>query len=258
MRSYMQAVRCHTVSHILCVQVSGLGTALQVFLVARQHSAVSKIRWPTSLSATTNFSRYSSSNTASQRRLRRIDDLMILPDCSVMGVSKREAEYLLRADRSMRQQGHLKSMTVAVTHLAFLRWMHPATVVNVPGRINPATFSAVLPWHAFGAKLSFPAPPQHEQVARNVLATQLFNGETDYEQQGSQCGATPAGQNRERKRLLGVLLFEPRKGAKQARDVISGVKQVVEARQRKVYWEGSSLASVCNQEADKLQFKASK
>jgi hypothetical protein len=132
------------------MQVQGLGKAIQP-LLGDEHAAVNKISWPTSVVATENFSRYADGDieTSSHGRLRHANHLAISSDGSIVALSNREAEYLLRADRSLRQSGKQQSMQVAITHLAFIRWLHPAAASTDP----QAPSSVLLPWHAFWWKL---------------------------------------------------------------------------------------------------------
>lgn len=77
-------------------QVHDLGTALQVLMDSNQHTIASKIPWQRSVVVTANFSRCAEGQCSG--RLRQAEHLAILPDCSIVGISSREAEYLLRAE----------------------------------------------------------------------------------------------------------------------------------------------------------------
>jgi hypothetical protein len=260
---------------LLCgMQVQGLGAAIQTLLDQRQHTAVSKIPWPTSITATINFSccAASDSGTASPGRLRRANNVAVLPDGSILAISDREAEYLLRADRSLRHNGDQNSMRVAITNLAFIEWLHPAAVSNAPKTSQPTSTSkskckktlsrALLPRYAFGGSLDSITPRQVDTLGRNVLAAQLFNGETDLEEVVSHCSShndaeAQVKRNQRRIRLLGSLLFDETSSPEQVSEVSTGAEQLVQARQRGVYWEGSSLQTVCRQEAEKLRFGSS-
>jgi hypothetical protein len=247
------------------MQVQGLETAMEPLLEPEQNASVGNIPWPPSVKATVNFSRYAAGDiqTASRGRLRCANYLAMLPDGSIVVISDREAEYLLRADRGLRLKGAQKWMQVAVTNLAFVRWLPPATVIRLPGTRARGAFSALLPWHAFGGSLGAISPGQVGTLGNNVLAAQLFNGETDFEQQVSKCNIgsdadveAEAHRDQVRKRMLRSFLFAGSKSAMDASDVMAGAEQVVKARQRGVYWEGSSLQEICKEKADKLQFQA--
>jgi hypothetical protein len=172
---------------MLCgVQVQGLGDAIKILLDRRQQTAVINIPWPASITATVNFSRFAASQigTASPGRLQRASYDAILPDGSVVAISNREAEYLLRAERRLRQneEDGQEPIRVAITNLAFVEWLHPLATCNGP-EASQATYthqktrSSILQqmW-AFGASSESLFPRQDEMVARNILAAQLFKG----------------------------------------------------------------------------------
>lgn len=241
------------------MQVLGLDQALEGLLDRELHPAVSKIRWPCSVLATVNFSRYAAVAASSHGRLRLGDNLVMLQDCSLVLISQREAEYLLRADRLLRQQG--KSMIAAVTNLAFVRWRHPAALVWTLGR-SARSFSPILPQHALGASMKFESSAQYDCIARNVVATQLFNGETDFEHQDALAGAAAdAGhstdQGKERKGAVCSLLFvSTEDGQADTTGAMAGTaKQLVQARQRSVFWEGSCLEALCKEAIDRQLFR---
>jgi hypothetical protein len=113
----------------------------------------------------------------------------------------------------------------------------------------------------FGGSLGPRSPRVCEDIAENVLALQLFNGETDFEQQVSQCSVESHAndaveRDKKRKRSLVWFLFEGTTCAQQAGEVMAGAEQLVKARRRGAYWEGSSLQEVCREETEKLQFIA--
>jgi hypothetical protein len=253
-------VKIVAVTQMYGMQAQGLGSAIQA-LIGPKHAAVRKISWPASVAATVNFSRYADGGveTASHGRLRRANYLALLPDGCIVALSNREAEYLLRAARILRQKGKQQSMRVAITNHAFVRWLHPAVVSSIHGALASDLTNVLQPWHAFGGKLSSTSAHLVSTLARNVVAVQLFNGETDFGQPFSQRredndAHTQAKRNQKRKQTLGSLLFEGTRCAEHASEIMAGAKQLVQARQRGVYWEGSSLQGVCKDETDRIRF----
>lgn len=187
----------------------------------RQQATTSWVPWPAEVKVTANFSRCGNGQLSclSQGRLRRTEHLAILPGSSIDGISSREAEYVLRADRRLRQQGH--SMSVAVTHLAFMRWLHPMMLTNsTPMHDSPYSGNGVhgahpvVPWHAFGNRLGFNSPYVCRKIACHVAALQLFSGETDFEHQNT------------------LNRTEPNLGIE--------------------YWEGCTLEDLCRTQADTM------
>ena len=244
---------------MISLQVDGLAQAFRPLLdPVEQRDCVSKIAWPSAISATHNFYCAVNDYEASYHgRLRQIGDVAILQDSSMVALSHRESEYLLRADRKLRQQGKLAFIKVAITSLDFLRWLHPAAAAWPWIRSTRSARTAVVPLHAFGGSLTFCSAPQYENLAMSVVAAQLFNGETDYEQKSSLSKAESdlARRDQLRKRVLKSLLFHTTADAHTTNAIVAGAKQVVQARQRGVYWKGSLIESVCMEEEDRLQFK---
>lgn len=170
----------------LGLQALSLQASLDGLLKIGQKVSVTSIAWPSSVCATTNLSHCynrGSLKFAAQGRLHKAKYLADLPDCSIVAVSCREAEYLLRAARRLLHEG--RSMCVADTHFAFMRWLHPATLCDPWECSSPNHFNAAPPWHAHGAGVQLSLRDEHQQVARNVAALQVFNGETDYENQNA-------------------------------------------------------------------------
>lgn len=83
------------------MQILSLETSLDVLLKTGQKVSVASIARPSSLCTTTNLSHGDGGSLkfAAQGRLRKAGYLAVLPDCSIVAVSCREAEYLLRAAR---------------------------------------------------------------------------------------------------------------------------------------------------------------
>lgn len=100
------------------MQEHTLKKALEGLVDPKLHPAVSKIRWPDSVRATVNFSRYAAASV--HGRLRLGDHLMMLPDGSILLISQREAEYLLRTERLLRKQG--TAVSAEFSNLALVRW----------------------------------------------------------------------------------------------------------------------------------------
>lgn len=238
------------------LQVLSLETSLDVLLKTGQKTSAARIAWPSSVCATTNLSHCDGGSLkfAAQGRLRKAEYLAIFPDCFIVAVSCREAEYLLRAARRLMSEG--RSMSVAVTHIAFMRWLHPVTLCDPSGSSQQDHFNAALPWHAYGASLQFRLHGEHQQVARNVVALQVFNGDTEYEHQDAS-PSTDTGpetaRDEERKNVVGSWLFEQSMSKRHANEIFAAVKQVVVARERAMYWEGSTLANICREGTARVQ-----
>lgn len=142
-------------------------------------------------------------------------------------------------------------MCVAVTHLTSMRSLHPVTLCD-PWECSPQNhFNAALPWHAYGAGVQLSLRDEHQQVARNVVALQVFNGETDYEHQDaspSTDDSPETASDEGRTQLVAASwLFQQPVSKRQANEIFAAVKQVVVARGRAVYWEGSTLANICRE-----------
>lgn len=100
--------------------------------------------------------------------------------------------------------------------------------------------------------------PQYDCVSYGIAAAQLFNGETDYSQpDAGDGGSVDAEQqdhrNRERKRSLRSMLFATAGDGHStgAEGGMVGAKQLTQARQRAVHWEGSCLEALCKEAVDK-------
>ena len=162
------------------LQVHRLNVALEALLDPKKHpEALTTLGWPDSVQATVNFSQHA---TGPRGRLRLADHVALLPDCSLLLISPREFEYLLRAARRLRQQA--LSMSASVTNLTYLRWQHP--VRRIMRAQQPACSSAAVPAHAIGKFIQVESEGNREKHSGNVVAAQLFNGETDYQHQGSE------------------------------------------------------------------------
>lgn len=124
-----------------------------------------------------------------------------------------------------------------------------------------------MPWHAYGGRPSFQLygrpsfqlSHEHWNIARHVAALQVFSGETDLQHQRSLDSTDPASgkeRNRDKGRKLVVadVLFQDNNSIEKVKAVIAGVKQVVQARQRGSYREGSALEDICRTHADNLRF----
>lgn len=235
------------------LQAKGFADAIGVLLEPMQHRSVAALPWPRSAKATVNFCQYAAGGVeASHDRLHRIDHIAMLPDSSLVAISNREAEYLLRADRQLRQQD--MRMHVAVSNLTFVWPLHPVT----PDASGRGCWSTVIPWHALGSGLSFEASCTYKLVAANVVAAQLFNGETDFVQQDTEAyPATAAEREHRRKNVLRTVLFGSPAGELpvKAANVVSGVKVLTHSRGRGVFWEGSMLEDVCIEEENRLQLR---
>lgn len=195
-----------------------------------------QLNWATNVLVTGNFLSCSTRNTAMAAHVRIADNLLIFSDGSVLLVSEREAEHVLRVLRDVPPSG----VSACLVNLAMCRWTaaSPSRAwAHVPLAVGP-----------------LPAPDSAlPQLARAVVAAQVFSGETEYV-----CDVTAEGADGNAQRraaavavVFGEAVLERQVKEEQAADA---AEVLVALRGRRPCWPGSDLEGLCSDEVTRATF----
>lgn len=218
-----------------CLQVMDLPRACACMRAEDASAAATallpRLAWSKHVKMTSNFLLCAEVEALTSAHLRKVNNLLVFPDQSVLIISEREAECVLRALR-----GALPStISVCLVSLGTLQWLYPANVLPAALLASSVGERSCLQ-HADGTRL-----------AAAVAASRLFNGESEYLKTEEE---TDVEDDLRRKVVRSVISGRRVKpGARElcASERREGVKALVEMRGRRRCWQGSSLELICNE-----------
>ena len=220
------------------------------------HARVSQIQslnWAKHVVATPNF--LSCARSAGQTlafHVRKANNMLLFEDSSVLLISEREAEHLLRAARVVPPD----RVTVCLVNLAMCRW--------IADRVSNTNGSNVwCPSHsplAVGRRALPRTPPSYSPQSLTttlvpaVVSAQMFNGETEYF-----CDAATVGKdgNRVWREAVSNFVFGDQMVRHRARERAGAAETLVEVRGRRACWPGSDLESLCIDKVTVAKFRGS-
>lgn len=181
-------------------------------------TVLQRLNWPTQVQLTSNFLLCAEVSTLTAAHLRKVNNLLVFPDHSVLVISEREAERVLREMRTSLPS----AVSVCLVNLAMTRWLYPG------GRLVSGGFAL-----AVGAT-SCVQEIEGSRLTSAVVAARLFNGESEYLK--SEAGEAEA--DRMRRQVVQAVLVGKRRGAARAKvsatECLNGVKSLVEMRGRRL------------------------
>ena len=195
-----------------------------------------QLHWAENVLATGNFLSCALSANVMAIHVRVANNMLLFNDHTVLLVSERETEHLLRAIRGL----HESEMSACLVNLAACRWT--AASVHEAWQDVPLALGAL------------PDPDEgHPEYMHAIAAAQLFSGETEFV-----CEATAEGAdgNAARREAVVESVFGSVEegGAATAAQAADAVEALVELRGRRQCWPGSDLEAICTDEVTRAKF----
>lgn len=183
-----------------------------------------RLNWPKNVLVTQNFmSCAERSDMNMSVHIRRANNLVIFVDQTVLLISEREAEHILRVLRQEEQ-----FVSACLVNLAMCRWTSACARqawAQVPLAVGPPA----------GPPSKFKRDLHHA-----IVSAQLFSGETEFE-----CQAETSAGNIDRRAAVVDIVFGGRT-THLSRLVAAAVAQaLVQLRGRQQCWHGSDLQGIC-------------
>eukprot|EP00892_Ulva_mutabilis_P000026 jgi/Ulvmu1/10023/UM059_0072.1 len=197
-----------------------------------------ELPWAANVRVTDNFLSCAADPNASMAiHVRVADNMLIFKDHTVLLISEREAEHVIKAVRDM----HESEVSACLVNMAACRWTaaSPTTAwQSVPLALGP---------------LPEAADELPDDLACAVVSAQVFSGETEFACEAAAAGAD--GNELRRQAVVASVFHEEQQasevGVGKAADAI---KKLVEQRGRQLCWPGSDLETICDDEVTRAKY----
>eukprot|EP00892_Ulva_mutabilis_P000035 jgi/Ulvmu1/10031/UM059_0080.1 len=204
----------------------------------RRCTMLPELPWAANVRVTDNFLSCAADPNASMAiHVRVADNMLIFKDHTVLLISEREAEHVIKAVRDM----HESEVSACLVNMAACRWTaaSPTTAwQSVPLALGP---------------LPEAADELPDDLACAVVSAQVFSGETEFACEAAAAGAD--GNELRRQAVVASVFHEEQQasevGVGKAADAI---KKLVEQRGRQLCWPGSDLETICDDEVTRAKY----
>jgi len=213
---------------------------------AHRSKLIHKLHWAGNVYITLNFLSSTSGAGAEAAHVRMADNILLFKDGTILLISERETEYILRA----LPEVPAANVKVCLVNLAMHRWAAASSIQtwsDVPLAVGPLS-------GLFHHQMS---------IATGLVCVQLFNGETEFLHGSTAQGTTQAephasckeGGDAIRRSVLLATIFGKhgeRSGAGLGRNA---AEALVQLRGRHKCWPDSQLELICTRQVTQAQFQ---